>query len=143
MQVPLHATPLQMDFAGNGYAYRVRPVGSAAQLQFVNDVHGAPRALSVTASSASRSLRITFAGAPVNAFGGHFNVKSTSLFAQPGVLTVTTRSGTRTKTYTLRGSDDFRGFASRTRIDEILVSSSATGRLAIDDLLVGFTDTPL
>ena len=114
------------------------PSGTNAKLRYVMDTHGAPQSLSVIASSNSRSMRISFAGLPVNAIGGMFAFNA-GLLQHQGTITVSLRSGTRIKSYTFRGGAGFKGFGSRDRIDEVLINSSSTlsGALMIDSLIVG------
>lgn len=141
-QAPPGATPQRMDFARNGYTYSVTPIGENARLQFATDAFGRSlQALTVTSTSAPRSLRIAFAGASVNAFGGSFWQTGSS--AAQGVLTVSIRSGAKVKTYRLRGSKNFRGFRSSRPIDEIAITVSASSaRPTIDDWLVGYVQSP-
>ncbi len=143
-QAPPGATPQRMDFARNGYAYSVTPAGTNATLQFATSALGRPlQALSVASASAPRSLRIAFSGAPVNAVGGRFWQTRLPALAEQGVLTVSVRSGTRVKTYRIRGSDDFRGFRSSRAIDEIAIAVNAgSARPTIDDFVVGYAQTP-
>lgn len=140
-QAPRGATEQRINFSKNGYAYSVTPSGSNAKLRYVMDTHGAPQSLSVIASSSARSLRISFAGLPVNAIGGMFAFNA-GLLQQQGTITVSLRSGTKIKSYTLRGGAGFKGFGSRNRIDEVLISSSSSmsGALMIDNLIVGSAD---
>ncbi|MEO8750479.1 MAG: hypothetical protein ABI384_08780, partial [Allobranchiibius sp.] len=142
-QPPPRGTEQRIDFSKNGYAYSVTPAGTSARLRYVTDTHGAYTALSVVATSASRSMRIRFAGLPVNAIGGIFGFV-TGPFQSQGTLTVSIRSGTRVTTYSIRGSTSFNGFGSRDRIDEIVISSASpiSGNQIMDNLIVGWADAP-
>jgi hypothetical protein len=141
-QVPPGATPQRMDFARNGYAYSVTPIGANAHLQFATDAFGRSlQALTVTSTSAPRSLRIAFSGVSVNAVGGSF--WQTGSLAAQGIVTVSFRSGVKVKTYRLRGSKNFRGFRSSRPIDEIAITVSAgSARPTIDDFVVGYAQSP-
>lgn len=140
-QLPHAGSDHLMNFSRNGYAYGVTPTGTNAKLRYVTDTHGAPQALSVVATSTARSMRISFAGLPVNAIGGMFNFTA-GLFQARGTITVTIRSGTKVKSYAIRGSTGFRGFGSHNRIDEVVISSSTplSGNLMMDNLIVGWSD---
>ncbi|MEP6882089.1 MAG: hypothetical protein ABI866_08855, partial [Dokdonella sp.] len=140
-QAPRGATEQRINYSKNGYAYSVTPSGTNAKLRYVMDNHGAPQSLSVIASSSARSMRISFAGLPVNAIGGMFAFNA-GLLQQQGTITVSLRSGTKIKSYSVRGGAGFKGFGSRSRIDEVLISSSSSmsGALMIDNLIVGSAD---
>ncbi|MEO7432639.1 MAG: hypothetical protein ABIR62_11585, partial [Dokdonella sp.] len=138
---PAHATEQLIHFSKNGYAYGVVPVGTSAKLRYVTDTHGAFTALGVVATSTTRSMRIGFSGLPVNAVGGMFGFKTTP-FESQGTITVAIRTGTSVKTYSIRGSNSFKGFGSRSRIDEVIISSSTpfSGTEMVDSFVVGWAD---
>lgn len=142
-QPPRGATEHLIKLSKNGYVYGIVPTGSNAKLRYEKDSHGTPNSLSIVASSVTRSMRIRFAGLPVNAIGGMFGFKE-SLLQSQGTITVSIRSGNKIKSYTIRGGSGFTGFGGRDRIDEVVIgaSSSLSAALMMDNLIVGWANSP-
>lgn len=77
----------------------------------------------------------------------HARTRTSSSFEihpRDGTMTVAIRSGTKVKTDAIRGSTSFKGFGSRNRIDEVIISSSTrfSATQLMDKFIVGCSDAP-